>query len=199
MQQVWGGGRMQLPIPSPYAPKQGGGEGNLGQEEERGPWGGKLGQMGWELWEHGALLRAAPGGKHIHGRGGGGRGCPQAGDRVNVNKLYSINNDGVKNGNVSRCGLQQSWSFLVVWLQPQVLQEGAELWGHLREGQQDLGNRSRVRRLEVLLQLPEGREQRCRDHLTSFTVSRSSSWFRSIFCAWLSLSSNPRTCNGGRP
>lgn len=69
-----GGGQDAASHPLPVCPKAGGGgEGNLGQEEERGPWGGKLGQMGWELWEHGALLRAAPGGKHIHG-GGGGQG-----------------------------------------------------------------------------------------------------------------------------
>lgn len=72
MQQVWGGAGCSFPSPPRMPQSRGGGEGNLGQEEERGPWGGKLGQMGWELWEHGALLRAAPGGKHIHGRGGQG-------------------------------------------------------------------------------------------------------------------------------
>lgn len=63
MQQVGGGGGGAASYPLPVRPKAGGGgEIYLGQEEERGPWGGKLGQMGWELWEHGTLLRAVLGG-----------------------------------------------------------------------------------------------------------------------------------------
>lgn len=79
MQQVWGGAGCSFPSPPRMPQSRRGEEGNLGQEEERGPWGGKLGQMGWELWEHGALLRAAPGGSTSMGRGGEAGGVPRQG------------------------------------------------------------------------------------------------------------------------